>query len=310
MLEYDIAVIGAGPIGSYTAARLAEAGHRVAVFEASSNVDSNVCCTGIVSTDCYNQFIAHLGIPARPARSANVFSPSGQSLHIEKPETQAYIIDRPALNRALYERARLLSVDYYFNSYAVNAELSTNRCSIRLQQPEGDRTIAAKIIVAACGLSSIIPRKLGLGHIKHCAVGAQVNVKTDVEEVEVYFDQEMAPGGFAWLVPTWDGDGLAGIISQHNAVHHLRPFIERLYSSGKITRFSTLRHKAIPIWGLRKTSTDRVLVVGEAAGQVKPTTFGGIYTGMLSAGLAATTIKEALATSDLSGRKLAEYDRA
>lgn len=310
MPDYEVAVIGAGPVGSYIAARLAGSGCRVAVFDSSSSTEENVCCTGIVSTECYKQFIAPLNIAARPARSATIFSPSGQSLHIERPETQAYVIDRPALNRALAERAMLLGTEYHFNSRVVGVELSLNSGMVRLQQQEHNSTIAARMIVLACGLSSAIPRKLGLGRITYCAVGAQAGVKTSINEVQIYFDQEMAPGGFAWLVPTWEGNGLAGIISHYNATRHLVPFIERLRSSGKISSVFTVRQKAIPMTSLQRTSDNRVIVVGEAAGQVKPTTCGGIYTGILSAEMAVTTIRNAFETSDFSGERLAEYDRA
>lgn len=310
MLEYDVAVIGAGPIGSHAALKLAGLGYKVAILDAARTADENVCCTGIVSTDCYRQFIAPLGIPSRPARSATIFSPSGESFRIEKSETQAYIIDRPALNRTLAERGRQLGADYYFNSRAVSLEASSDNCLIRLQRPADSDNIIAKLTLVACGLSSAIPRKLGLGRIKYCAVGAQVEVKTSVEEVEVFFDQEMAPGGFAWLVPTWNGNGLAGIVSRSRASYHLRSFIDRLRDDGKITSISTVRQKALPMTMLERTSANRVLVVGEAAGQVKPTTCGGIYTGIISAELAVTTTKHALEASDFSRRRLAKYDRA
>ncbi|MEW6142859.1 MAG: NAD(P)/FAD-dependent oxidoreductase [Chloroflexota bacterium] len=310
MLEYDVAVIGAGPVGSHIASELAGLGYKVAVFDAARTAGENVCCTGIVSAECYQRFIAPLDIPSRPARAATVFSPSGQSLRIEKTETQAYIIDRPALNRTLAERGKHLGADYHFNSRVVSLEPSPDGCLIRLERHGAGDAAITKVAVVACGLSSAIPRKLGLGRIKYCAVGAQAEVKTGVDEVEIYFDQELAPGGFTWLVPTWNGNGLVGIVSRRSAAYGLKAFIERFRSNGKVTSVSAVRQKAIPMAMLSRTSSNRILVVGEAAGQVKPTTCGGIYTGMLSAELAVTTIKRAMETSDFSSRSLAKYDQA
>ena len=46
---YDVAVIGAGPIGSHVAYRLAGMGNRVIVLEGKANLAGPVCCTGIIS---------------------------------------------------------------------------------------------------------------------------------------------------------------------------------------------------------------------------------------------------------------------
>ena len=60
---------------------------------------------------------------------------------------------------------------------------------------------------------------------------------------------------------------------------------------------------------LRKTCGERILVVGDAAGQVKPTSGGGIYYGMLCADIAANTLNTALHRDDLSVKNLSRYDR-
>ena len=60
---------------------------------------------------------------------------------------------------------------------------------------------------------------------------------------------------------------------------------------------------------LPRTYGERVMVVGDAAGQVKPTTGGGIYYGLLCADVAANTLHQALESNDLSARSLADYER-
>ncbi|MBI2287531.1 MAG: hypothetical protein HYU83_00795 [Chloroflexi bacterium] len=60
---------------------------------------------------------------------------------------------------------------------------------------------------------------------------------------------------------------------------------------------------------MSKTYHDRLIVVGTAAGQVKPTTGGGIYYGLLCADIAANTLHRALKTNSLSARSLAGYER-
>jgi flavin-dependent dehydrogenase len=70
------------------------------------------------------------------------------------------------------------------------------------------------------------------------------------------------------------------------------------------------RHKVLPLGPIGRTTRDRVLAVGDAAGLVKPTTGGGIYYSLLSAELAADTLLPALAADTLSADRLAAYERA
>jgi flavin-dependent dehydrogenase len=72
----------------------------------------------------------------------------------------------------------------------------------------------------------------------------------------------------------------------------------------------TPRLKALPLAPIEKTYGDRVLVLGDAAGLVKPTTGGGIYYSLLSAQLACDTLRPALAADDLNGSRLSAYQSA
>jgi len=67
--------------------------------------------------------------------------------------------------------------------------------------------------------------------------------------------------------------------------------------------------KAIPVGTLARSYGDRVLVIGDAAGQVKPTTGGGIYFGHLGAKIAAEVLDEALSIDTLTADQLAHYQK-
>jgi flavin-dependent dehydrogenase len=70
-----------------------------------------------------------------------------------------------------------------------------------------------------------------------------------------------------------------------------------------------IKYGGIPLKPLRRTFGRRVLVVGDAAGQVKPTTGGGIYFGLICAEAAARTLHNALLVNDLSASKLSGYQK-
>ena len=88
-------------------------------------------------------------------------------------------------------------------------------------------------------------------------------------------------------------------------------FVRCLSRDGKVRRVAgRVRSWGIPLKPPPRTFADRVLVVGDAAGQVKPTTGGGIYYAQLSGELAAFAASGAFAASDFSARRLAGYERA
>jgi flavin-dependent dehydrogenase len=68
------------------------------------------------------------------------------------------------------------------------------------------------------------------------------------------------------------------------------------------------RQKVLPLAPLPKTHTDRVVVVRDAAGLVKPTTGGGIYYSLVSAAIAAEVLQAALRRGDVSSESLRAYE--
>jgi flavin-dependent dehydrogenase len=158
-------------------------------------------------------------------------------------------------------------------------------------------------------LNSPIPRQQGLAPFSHRVIGAQTEVKASIGDIEVYLDNELAPGGFAWLAPTSGESALAGLVTRPNAIRHLRTFLERLQRDGRIASISSVGQKAIPVGMRRRTVNGRFAIVGEAAGQTKATTFGGIYTGLLCADLLVDTILAASAGNSPPEPVLKTYDR-
>lgn len=307
---YDIIVIGAGAIGSYTAYGLAKLGYKIAILEQKQAIGSKVCCSGIISRECYDLFCPDDNTVLREVRAAKLFAPSGQHIRLEKDAIQAYIVDRTAFDIALAKKAQKAGVEYLLQSHVTHLTPREEGWEVELSRHGHRQRLEAKVAILACGFGSTIPEKLGLGKISRFSFAAQAKVDTKIDEVEIYFDQDMAPGGFSWLVPTSDGKGLAGVISRRNARLCLDGFLTKLMSRGKIYYSnSEIRQKAIPLRILPHTYSNRLLVVGEAAGQVKPTTGGGIYFGLLCADLAVATLHRAFLADDLSPKQLSAYQR-
>lgn len=303
---YDVLVVGGGPVGSWVAYRLAGQGHRVAVFEQREESGKPPCCTGIVGRECVERFGIPPEITEREANSACFFSPSGKSLRVQRGEVQAYILNRSALDSYLAQQARQAGADYLFSCPAEEVAASAGRVEVRSRRG----CFMGRALVLATGAELGLLAKLGLRRGNALAFGAQVEVETNVAEVEVYFGRELAPGFFAWLVPLSGGRGLAGLLTKKNPRLHLERFLERLVSQGKLSVAGEPTFRTIPLSPPPRTYGDGLLVVGTAAGQVKPTTAGGIYFGLLAAEAVAETLQRAFSAGDLSRKGLAPYERA
>ncbi len=308
---YDVIVVGAGPAGSYIAYDLASSGYSVAVFEEKSTSGLNACCTGIISTECLQSLDSARDMILTEVKSAEFYSPSGRCLRFQTEDVQAYVVDRVSLDKALVSKAQSQGVQYFFCSLVV--DIIPGKDSIEVEALcSGTRELfSARAAVLANGFRPRLPHKLGLGRIRRSLIGAQAEIEgTDIDEFEVHFGQSIAPGGFAWLVPIHPGKAYVGLLATCQAKPCLQKFLNSLFSQGRVaTQRTEVRQRAIPMGTLPHSYGDRLLVIGDAAGQVKPTTGGGIYFGHLGARMAAKVLREALVTDDLAAGQLSRYQK-
>jgi len=111
----------------------------------------------------------------------------------------------------------------------------------------------------------------------------------------VYLGSVFAPKSFAWVVPVEPGLSRIGVSSDANSYSYLMKLLDSSYLKDRATKTSKLRivKRPIPVGTIRKTFSSRLLVVGDAAGQVKPISGGGIYYGLLASNIASDVIIEA-----------------
>jgi len=308
---YDAVIVGGGPCGSLVAKKLAENGFTVVVMEKKEGPDMPVCCTGIVGRECVELFDIDENVIHGWANSASLLSPLGKKVRVYREKPQAAILDRAAFNTMMAERAQNNNADYWYDCEVENVSIEDDKVKIGVTKQKEPVELEARVIVIANGFGSKLAGDLGLGSISDFVMGAQAEVEVEnLEEVEVYFGKGVAPSFFAWLVPTAPGKALAGLLSRRSPGIHLRKLIASLTAEKKIGSDNViLSYGGVPLKPLPRTHANRALVVGTAAGQVKPTTGGGIYFGLLGADIAADTLNKALTDDDLSSTALASYER-
>jgi len=310
-LFYDVIIVGAGPAGSWAAGELASLGYSVAVLEQKTAPGLDVCCTGIISTQCFDSFGITPEVILTRANSARFFSPSGRCFRLESEKVQAYIVDRTSFDQAIAAKARASGASYFFSCRVTDIAIGDEGARVEMLSRGSEEVFGARAVLLASGYRPRLTEKLGLGTIRHFLTGAQAEVEVnDVREAEVYVTQQLAPGSFAWLVPSSTGRALAGALSSHDARSLLKEFLLRRFRQGRIADPDTeIRQKPIPLGTLPYTYGDRILVIGDAAGQVKPTTGGGIYFGHLGARMAAKVLGEALSSDNLASANLSRYQQ-
>ncbi|MEW5762526.1 MAG: NAD(P)/FAD-dependent oxidoreductase [Bacillota bacterium] len=304
---FDTVVVGGGPAGCYTAEGLARRGYRVLVIEEHPEIGLPARCTGLIGEEAFRRFDLPAAATQRVVSTITAYGPRGTTVRYAAGRPLARVVDRPRFDALLAARARERGALFRLGARVTAIRTSPAACTVRLEN--GER-ITARAVILATGARSPLPGQLGLGRLPQFVFGAQVEVAVDgVEEIEVYLGRSLVPGSFAWMVPTVPGCARVGLTAYDHPADRLAAFLDDPRIRARLAAAPPPPTVApIPLGTLPQTAAGRVLVVGEAAGQVKTSTGGGVYFGLLGAEIAVDVLSGALADDDLSGTRLAAYD--
>ena len=307
---HDVIVVGAGPAGNNVAYRLASLGYGVTVVDWRTRIGDKLC-TGIVGRECIQRYPVDKSLIFCDAKLARVIAPGGEALDFVRQDVQAQVVDRVGYVASFADMARRAGATYLLGHRVTDVSYQGEYVSIQLVDEMERRTLRARALVLASGFGSELTGQLGLGRLGDFVTGFQAEVlATHIDQIQVYFGHDISPGFFAWLVPTSGSKALVGLLARQHGQVHLDNFMLKLREEGKITAVTKGPSRwGIPLKSLRRTFGERVVVVGDAAGQVKPTTGGGIYYALLASEIAADTLHQAFCRNDLSASQLSSYEK-
>lgn len=308
-MRTEAAVVGAGPAGLIAARELAGRGFDVKVFEEHPVIGEPRHCAGILSVEGLKRlgvtpnedFIQH------EIKGGTIFSPSGAGIRITSARTRAYTVDRTLFDKFLADVALDRGAEIELG-HRIKA-LSTRDC--RVVGVRGDADVRSEVVLDAEGASGALARRIGLPRPEE-GILAGVNVdmpNLEMEQgmVEVWLGEDLAPGLFVWVVPTGERGVRCGLATRKgDAFELVKGFIERRFEVENCA--APVRWPVLTGGPVEKTYTDGMLLVGDVAGQVKPTTGGGVVLGGMCAVMAAEVAAEAIEAGNSSARFLRRYE--
>jgi digeranylgeranylglycerophospholipid reductase len=301
MADFDVIVAGGSVAGLLAAREIATKGHSVLVLEEDAEIGTPEHCGGLVSM----RGIEELGvIPSTCAiendriTSARVVSPKS-GFEITAENQRVIVLDRRHFDKQIALQAQKMGAEIRVRTRMISCDTAENYQTVKTSTGSH----SCHYFVDATGVASIIKKDR-----KGILQSAQYEVYAswiEPDTIEVAFDNQRYPGFFAWIIPTIGGCAKIGVAGCGiNSATTLEAY---LGSKGK---HSVVRKVYAPIWvggPLPSFVQRRTITIGDAAGQSKPTTAGGIFTCGMGGILSGRAISKALESSD--DNALIDYQR-
>ncbi len=280
-----ISIVGSGPAGTYTAGLLAKEGFSTEVYEEHNTIGKPIQCTGITTIYLNNVLterkIESEGFLVNTISKTRVFAPDNSSVDITLKKN--YIVDRTRFDQYLADLAQSAGAKIHCGKKFITGSRSSKKIKLKFN----NETKETDALIGADGPFSAVAKAFNMYGNRRFALGAQarmqMNETFDPNVVEFF----LGKGYFGWLVPETERIARVGIASNEKAKHYFDELLKK--RPGEILEWQS---GPIPVYNPRlPTEQGNVFLIGDAATQVKATTYGGIIPAMMAAPSLVTAIK-------------------
>ncbi|MDH4413610.1 MAG: geranylgeranyl diphosphate reductase [Rhizobium sp.] len=318
---YDVAIVGGGPCGAMAAERLTEKGHRVLLIDPENRIKP---CGGAIPSRALADFaIPETQLVAR-ANAARIIAPSGRTVDMTIGDI-GYVgmVDRATFDPYLRQRAAEAGAERYAGKLEAIAEDASGLLELTMTPTVGDTVhdpvqIRARRVIGADGANSAVRRLMfpasrkppyvfAYHEIVESPQGADAEV-FKADRCDVIYDGRISPDFYGWVFP----HGTQTSIGTGTAVkgHNIREATRALKHAAGLGDCRVIRREGapLPLKPMKRWDNGRnVLLAGDAAGTVAPSSGEGIYYAMLCGRLSAEAVHHSLVTGH--GKALAEARR-
>lgn len=313
--HYDVVIVGAGPIGGRSAELLAETGLSVLMLEEHTEIGRPFQCAGLVTPSAMKVVEAYDTV-LEEVDGALIHGPSGTLVPVgTEGVLRTYVVCRKRFDQFVVQKGMEAGAHMWLNSSPIDATIENEGATIVVKKDGREVTVRCKLIIGADGAHSWTRRYFKMGRPKELMIGFQTEVvgyQGRERWLEMYSGESIAPGFFAWVIPSGFGTHRIGLWSTADRLNGRS--IESCYQDLLDhplwkDRFSETQEIArycgpVPSGMVKKTVKERVMLLGDAAGMAKPTTGGGIGPGFHQIQCILTPLVDAVNKNDLSESRL------
>ncbi|MHA1233767.1 MAG: geranylgeranyl reductase family protein [Promethearchaeota archaeon] len=302
--QYDVCIVGASISGNYLAYLLSKLNLRIVVLEDHKEIGLPFQCAGIISQKLSKLIDLPSEIVLNRVNTAKLVSPSGNFIKLSGNE-HPYVINRIKLDTLFYNKVKNNSnVTYYLGERYKSFEYRIDDGKKYVIIETSKRNVIAKMLIGCDGPLSLVGKQLNVKNNVIFASQIRIKAKFSNHEAAMYFNHQWKQL-FGWIVPEGNHIYRIGIASANNVNKSFKRFLNELSvdMKDKIDQQGGI----IPYGVMNKLAFDNVLLLGDAAGQVKATTGGGIVMLLTAAKYASNCIHRCFEEENFSKRIIQKY---
>lgn len=311
-MQYDVVVVGGGPSGATAAEDLARSGHKVAFIDRDGRIKP---CGGAVPPRLIEDFFIPDAQIVAKVNTARMISPTGRQVDIPIENGYVGMVDREHFDEFLRKRAKDAGAHRYTGTFTkIERDAEGTHVVYRDKISGNEMKLTTKLVIGADGARSNVARaeikdgdKIPYVIAYHEIIEAPAATATyDPARCDVIYDGRISPDFYGWVFPH-GGQASVGMGSLIKSVDVKKATADLRAASG-LTDCKTIRKEGAPIplkpldcWDNGKD----VVLAGDAAGVVAPSSGEGIYYAMVGGRVAATAAAATLASGRVKDLQLA-----